>query len=332
MSTLAEQMAEIKSELETVPEEETTQEAVLSDEEVPEESVEDTGDSEEDELYITDLAAELGVDVAELYNLKMKTADGAVISLGEFKDLKQGTSDEASAKALAEEKQKIEQYKQQVIEQARQEREQILQQAKGIAAVPEKVQELRSELISLTQRYQSVNWEEVEKQDPGQAALLKQKFSEMYTQTQGELTKAEGEAQQQQQQSQQQMLYAANAEFEKRVPEWRDETTRNRESELIKSVVHDYGFTDQEIGQTVDPRLRHLLRDYAVMKDKLDSADANAKKVVKRGNSVLREAARAAKLKKGNPNELDKLTAAGKKAVYTADKVAAIRKLFETGA
>ena len=254
-------------------------------------NVQADGEAGDSGFYITDLADDLGVDISELYGMKLKSGDGTEMTIGELKDLKQGTSEDV----LVKERESIDQYRSQVMEQTRQEREQMLQQARGVAEMPEKVQGLKSELISLTQRYQSVDWGSVEKQDPGQAALLKQKFTEMYNQTQAELGQAEQAAGQQQQADRSQLMQTSNAEFARRVPGWQDNDVRSKEIDLIKVMTQRYGFTDQEVGQTIDPRLRHMLRDYAVLQAKYDGANANAKKVVGKGNAVLREAALAAR-------------------------------------
>jgi len=272
---------------EVTPEE--GQETVEAGQQEQADNVQAEGDAGDSGFYITDLAEDLGVDISELYGLKVDIGDGKEMTIGEFKDLKQGTPEDV----LAKEREGIDQYRSQVMEQTRQERDQMLQQARGLAEVPEKVQGLKSELISLTQRYQSVDWESIEKQDPGQAALLKQKFTEMYNQAQAELGQAEQAAGQQQQQDYNQLMQTSNVEFIRRVPEWRNNEVRIKEIALIKTHAQRYGFTDEEVSQTMDPRLRHMLRDHAVLQAKHDGANANAKKVVGKGNAVLREAALA---------------------------------------
>ena len=261
----------------------------------------ETAQEQEDALvYVTDLAEELGVDAEVLYGLKFKTDQGEEFTLGEFKDIKQGTA----AKSMVDERKKFDEYMDGERKKFMAERDQIMAQTQMAVHAPEEVMALKAEMSGVMRQYQQTDWAALEKQDAGQAANLKMKFQEAYNELEGKLNVASQQAALAQQKQMQEYNLAAEAEFNKRVPEWGDAQVREREFGLIKDVSGHYGFSEQELMQTRDPRLKHLLRDFAVLREQVNAAKQNAKEVVSKPNPVLRRGAIASRRRGGRVDDM----------------------------
>ena len=192
--------------------------------------------------------------------------------------------------AIAAEKQKLEAQYQEVITQA-----------KNFVKGPEELHEKEMELMSLEARYNSVDWEEFGKNDPGRAALTAQQYQVAHEKLKQEIAEKRTEHEKTVQKRQGEYFQAAQQEFIRRVPEWKDKKIADAEGDQMTKLVTDYGIKAQEIGQITDPRMRHMIRDFAILKAEKDSADASSKKVVSKGKTVLRRSAVTGRfMKKGN--------------------------------
>lgn len=255
----------------------------------PGDGEEQTGDDdafEDNIVYLTDLAETLEVDPGLLYDMKIKTAAGAEFTIGELKDRVQNNTFN-----LNEERTKFEQEIAQERQKAQQERDRLLQEAVTVAKIPKELQDKKNELMSMNARFESVDWDKFGESDPGRAAFVAQQYQVAKTRLEAEIAEGEKNVQQEREKRYTEYMQAASTEFVKRVPGWKDKEIANKEGELMTKLVIDYGIRMEEISHITDPRMRHILRDYAVLKQSQDDANANAKRVTREGKKVLRRSA-----------------------------------------
>jgi len=285
---------------------------------------EETTDGEDDDIiYLTDLAETLGADPAQLYGIKVKVADGQEFTIGELKDKIQAGSQSMEA-TLRE----IEQTKEKAYQRIMQEREEILSSAKKSASLPDELQNLNTELMSLEARYNSVDWDKFAENDPGKAALLSNQFNQAREELKGKISKAEKDYEEAQFTRRNQYMQAAAAEFARRVPEWKDEKVANEEGGKMTSLVKSYGISDQEIGHITDPRMKHLIRDFAVLRSEYESAKTNKQKVLSEGVKALRRSAVSGRFL-GKQDKSTQAVEMAKKTGKEADKYRAIAALLQ---
>lgn len=160
---------------------------------------------------------------------------------------------------------------------------------------------------NLMQEFQSIDWNELESIDPGRYAAERQKFAERNAQIEQIKTHAGqiGMAQQQQaseewKAARQQRLQHEKVMLLDTVPEWSDHKTMATESESIKKMMGNIGFTPEETasmddaGFYDDHRIVRILRD-AMLYRKQKSSVEPAKKKVKNLRKVLKPGAPTSK-------------------------------------
>ena len=250
--------------------EETVEESQEAEATMPED------DEESESVSIADLnelATAIEVEPEFLYNIKVPMADGMEpISLSELKDgytqFKRGTT--ADLEALEEERAKFAEF-----------REEQLNAIKQQAQLPQEIMAAQAKAIAIAQQYNSVNWDELEKQDPGKAALEQQKMATAYQTATGEYQQALGKFQEQQTQEYQENLTQENAKLVKVIPEWNDGSVRTREQEEMRTFLKNYGYTDNEISGIADHRALKLARDLWRLKSQQTTAQQKLKKIAK---------------------------------------------------
>ncbi len=256
---------EPEPEPEATPEPEAKQKAEASDDDDAE-AVESIGD----------LARVLGVDVAELYNVKVPvtTPDGerAEVSLSEWKDAYQSST---RAQKLASE-----------LESKRAAMEAAQSQAQ--ARIQEQLTQTGA-LLNAAERqllsdYQSVDWNELKAVDPGEWAARRQDFLERRNAI--ETAKAEALAEVKRMQDEQssqlaekrkEVLTKEAAALVAAVPEWRDETKARAEQAQLVEYLVSKGFDPADVGSVADHRVVVLARK-AMLFDKMQSDGGAAKK------------------------------------------------------
>jgi hypothetical protein len=81
------------------------------------------------------------------------------------------------------------------------------------------------------------------------------------------------EMRQQAAQYQQQHLEREHRAMLEAIPEWSDKEVFDRDRASILEVGHEYGFSDDEVGQIMDHRVVKFMRDYARMANRLKEAE-----------------------------------------------------------
>lgn len=272
--------------------------------------------------YLTDLAPHLDIDPEQLYALKLKPSEGGEpLTLGEAKDIVQeynrrkGEFDQNLTRI-----QELEREREQL-----QHTQQSQQQAQAqINELDEEGQKAWQQMTEAHLDFERINWEELEKVDPGRAALEQQKLLRKH----GTAKKAVMEAQQRMNQTRnaqyQEYKYLQDQELLKRVPEWKDP---NRVQEDVNGIINwartNYQLSDPEIGQVIDWRHRDMMRKaylYDQLQTKKDEIETQAPAQIRGGIRLKKTDVNARKVK----DLVTKARSGGK-----ADKTAAARAVLD---
>lgn len=201
---------------------------------------------------LTRLAEELGVEPEALYKLEipLKNSDRS-LTIGELKDM---YSDGLSKSEQLKEKE-------QELDSKRTVYEQQLAQLANAQALPAELIQAQAELLKAQTDYQNTDWVTLESQNPGQAALTRQKLTEAvqladYRRSQIEqaLRESQQAIEQQRKNEWDKQLDLRRRMLENLIPEWSDSTkakaervelvsyaTKNDIPEDVISFIMDYG-------------------------------------------------------------------------------------------
>lgn len=237
--------------------------AALEAPEVPEEETEQEGSEEhpapqDNEEEATD-AEEEGTPEEEQADTEEEEADPDLVEIevdGQSYKVPEALKDKIMLQAdytrktqeVAEQRKQVEQMQSQLQEQARLAQENIAEIAQLTA------------LDNQLQAFQQVDWNSLYDSDPAEFVRLKEARRDLIDQRTG-LANQIG-AKQQQQYAAQQQLYSQAVEEGKKVlareiPNWNPDLAKS----LNALAVEKYGFTPEEVGQVIDPRVVKLLHD-----------------------------------------------------------------------
>ena len=210
---------------------------------------------------VSSLAEAIGWEPGELYEVEVPLDNGQTVKLGELKNEHQNTLRE--------------------YEQTKAKLAEVEGSVGGLAGagqqVSEEVMHAMSAREALIMQYQQVDWAQQEQADPGNAALLKQKYQSAYAQAE----QAVQAAQQKEQHLRQEGLQVAYNKMLEMVPEWKDESVRSADHEQIRGLMREYGYDDGTIGAVSDPRALKLFRDYSRLRAEKQAAEGSIQKVRK---------------------------------------------------
>lgn len=142
--------------------------------------------------------------------------------------------------------------------------------------------------------YANIDWQRLEQERPQDARVLKAEYFEKQqyfgnligaVQQQLQQTTAELQAQQakeHEQYAKEQLQVALTL-----IPEWTDKSVVEKDFTSIKTVMAEYGFSDQELAGIQDARIFPLLRDLAKLKGALNNVNKTVQNSpkVKHGNN-----------------------------------------------
>jgi hypothetical protein len=283
----------------------------------------DSGDTEDKEIeYLTELTGYIdGASEDSLYGLKVKAGDGSAYTLGELKDIAQKKAEfEAERSAFATNKQEYEQ--QQVQQKA-----QAAQQAGQQPELPEQLQQLAAQVAALDLNFKQIDWKAEEEADPGEAALLRQKYSDARNHMMGQYHAGMQQHQQNINQAQQQYIAQEQAKTLESIPSWRDPAAYDADLVMMQSLAAEYGITPDAIKSISDHRSLRVWRDFAALKQKYATANANAKQVKQSGNPRLRASNFKAKRNATRTNDI--VSRAKQPGATKAEKFAAQKALLQ---
>lgn len=260
----------------------------------------------------------------DLYGLTMTLDDGGdgreatTLKLGDIKDrLQKYASDEASfaqqRERLAYEQQEFQNYRQQA--------------AQGQAAMSEQLQAATKRQAEVQAGWDSVDWDKLKTENPGQYAAYRQDFGMAFSQAKTAVDQAQAEQDQAMQAQQQQALQYHGAKLLELVPEWRDDAKRNAEVPEVQRYLLSMGFEPGEV-----QAMRHGPA-YAVSRDawlwrqhQADVVEAG-RKVRKAPGQVLRPGGGVAKGTAAN-RQADALAKTAINSGRPDDKLAAARAIL----
>jgi hypothetical protein len=283
----------------------------------------ETGGQEAGVTKFTDLVGlfEDGATPEDLYNLEIVSSDdGKVATVGDLKDHYQKRTEFDAERAEFD---RVRQEETAKLEEARQ---QAQLQVNQIEQVPEELMNAKATMLALVQQAQGVDWKTLEEEDPGEAALTRQKYRDAYQAAEGQYDRLSAQVQQQRQQAYQQFVAKQQEAMYQKIPDWRDATRFDAERNAIKKLAAVYGYTDQDVEAIVDPRQAHLLRDFMLLQTRYDKADVQAKQVKERGNLVLRKSTLRPRKKDRIQQSTERARAPG---ATQADKHQAVKDLLQ---
>lgn len=229
----------------------------------------DLEDIEEDSSEESDLDED-EVEDSKFVPITLELGDGEAITFESEMDLKNAVlrhSDYTKKTQALSEQQK------QFQERAQQFEQQLVQQAHALAS---QLQLVEAELAGVNEP----DWDKLEGEDLKHAlAAWKQHQADLQVVRQRRMEEQQ-RVQQHQQKMQQQTLQREWELLLSAMPEWKNETVRQRELGKIQNYAKSLGFSDQEFAQIVDHRFFKVLHDAAQYAD----FDKKAPKPVRKGS------------------------------------------------
>ena len=244
-----------------------------------------TDENGDEVVTIASLAADLEIDPTQLYGMKIPVEGHGHLSIGELKDVAQGSltaSEDAETikTELAERQSELERKEQQLMAQAE-------------AVAPQELIKAEAELARTYADFAAVDWPQLEAQNPGEAALRRQKMMEAYQiatynrdQIAQRMESTRGEIEAQRKQAMENQLEKARADMLTLIPEWRDDAVSNREREHMVNYLVGKGINEQTVRSIADPTVIKYLRDSWMRDKSIESA-----KPVPKPPKVLKPAA-----------------------------------------
>ena len=158
------------------------------------------------------------------------------------------------------------------------------------------MEQTKTDIASIEQSYQQIDWAKFEQEDPGNAALQKQKFQEAYNTATAKTTQLQQQAQKSQQDNLGLVLQQEQQKLMKLVPEWTDKIVAQKEAVEVQQILGEYGFLPQEIDKVIDSRQLKLIVDFMRLKKGLKNASPSKvkekSKTLRSGSLQLRNRAK----------------------------------------
>jgi hypothetical protein len=271
---------------EPAPEEELGQAPVENAEEPTDETPDAEGEEPGEIRTIAQLAEAIEVEPQYLYDIEIGMGEGQdPVKLGQLKDEYQAVVKERDA----------------AVHMANQIKNQF-SDLPNVDGMTPQVLEAQANIRALQMEMEQVNWEEAERQDPGQAALLKQKYQEAFQIAHGQLQAAQSAMGQ----ARQARLQAAFPVMLEKIPAWQNSEIRKADQGKIMQMMASEGYHENEVRGITDPRTMKLLYDLMSLREQngqLETAKAAALKKVKKAPKVIGSARRVAKNDKKRTEE-----------------------------
>tara|TARA_R110000796_G_scaffold101866_6_gene210636 strand:+ start:782 stop:1756 length:975 start_codon:yes stop_codon:yes gene_type:complete len=260
--------------VEDEPVEDIGAEAVITEGEEPEETVEEEGESDDEgPMTLKQLAEAIEVDVDYLYDIEIGMGDNQdPIPVGKLKDEYQA--------AIRTNTQLQEQLTSQAAE--------FEQKSSGMQSqqqASEQVQMANYELQDVQKEFNAIDWQRFETESPGEAALARQKFMERHQRAQQTMQQL---AQQEEMQEGQHMQ-AMGEKLVELIPTWSDPAVRTEEQGQIRELLMGMGYTDAMLRNTRDPLAISVVHRLIKAEAQLAGGAAEVKRV-RNAPKVLRQA------------------------------------------
>lgn len=175
----------------------------------------------------------------------------------------------------------------------------------------------------LVRQAQGVNWAALEQEDPGRAALERQKYIEkmaaierLEAQAKSEAQRQQGAALQAYQERLDQFKQQEHTKLLDKLPSWADESVASKERAEVTDYLRQMGFQDVELAQLYDHRTLLVARDAMHFRNMQKAAQAAKKKVAQLPKKVIKSGARPDKQQareEAYRSDLEKLRKSGGK-------------------
>lgn len=142
--------------------------------------------------------------------------------------------------------------------------------------VSQKMMQAQAHKEAIVLQYQQVDWNKLETDDPGQAALHRQKYQQAFNQAESSIQ----EAQQAQAQQRQAYMQTATTEMYKIIPEWLDVGVMKSDQDGIRALLLAEGVPNQAIDQISNPIELKMVRELMQLRAEKAAATGAVKKVL----------------------------------------------------
>ena len=266
-----------------------------------------------------ELAEAIGWDAPTLYNsLTVPLANGKSLTLGEMKDqfdgvLTQQAEVETARQQLANQYQELQQQQQQMVQ--------------GFQGVSQEIQEAQGQMRAIEAQYEQVDWDRMDKDDPGKAANVRQKFATAYSRAEAQLQKAQTEAEQAQYQVANEMRGREAQRLTSLVPDWKDMKKYEEEAPQIQQYLMSRGFNEQELATIFHAGAWAVARDAWL--------GQQGRQAVEQAKGKIRKAPRKIMRPGGPPRRqvaekrVNALSARARQTGQPGDKLAAARAIVQ---
>ncbi|MCP5017627.1 MAG: hypothetical protein GY938_20505 [Ketobacter sp.] len=286
------------------------EEALDADSEGPDdesgEVTDETDAIDEIELEADQLAEYLGVDASAIdvdddgqlvLNTKVNGESGTATLKDLIKNYQLESSVNQKSMDLAEERKSFDAQTQ----QAKQQLQQSLQQSTALLDVQKQ---------NLMGEYQSIDWQQLEQQDPGLYAATRQNMAERHAQIEQATQFVDSQNTQVNQEQRAQYLQKEAQALDAVLPQWADPEVKAKEQAEVSKYLNANGYKPEEIAQVADHRAVMIARKamlYDAMQTQQETkAEITKKKLVKKPK-VLKPGAVTSKQSKAQAAQKAKL-------------------------
>jgi len=290
--------------------------------EVAETSGEVATDGKSQTFKPAELAEAIGWEAKDLYDDLMVPVgnDGETLSLGAIKDRMDTLSN--SETEVNEARREL----QARFEQLHAHQQQL---TAGFAGVSEEVGNAQRKLVGIEAQYSAQPWEQLDAENPGQAANLRQKYSAAYGAAEAEMQQAQAHQAQVQTQSYQQMVTAENQRLVGLVPEWKDMNLFRTEEPQISEYLISMGFRPDQLQGMTAAAPRAVARDAWLYRQHLKKVASAKGQVRAAPKPVLRPGGGPGR-KTISDKQTDQLAARARETGRASDRLAAARAIVGT--
>ena len=223
----------------------------------------DNAVNDDDITNFADLATAIEVEPEYLYGMEIAMGDNeAPVKLGELKDNYQALlSDNKKLTAQLEDQGETIKTADTGMQQTQQ--------------VSNDMQQVQAEMASINNRYNEIDWTAFEAEDPGGAALARQKFQEAHNASVGKMQ----QIQQYQDQTNSDNLRKSAAKLMELQPAWKDKAVREADQTLIRETLVGAGYPQNMLKTVTDPLAISMVLELAKLRAEKSAAMETVAKV-----------------------------------------------------
>jgi hypothetical protein len=184
-------------------------------------------------------------------------------------------------------------------------------------AISQELQQAQQAIYQINKEFNDVDWQRFESEQPGEAALARQKMMEQHQQAQGQIMRVkEHEAQ-----SARENIQAMSSKLIELVPEWKDAEVRGTEQGEIRGALIEAGYTPNMLANAQDPIAISLVRELLQLRKQVSGANDEVARVRKAPKVLRNSSGRFAA--KANQQALDAVAQAKKSPTKHSELAAA---------